>query len=290
MVLVLILWLLFVSISVGRFYHYEESESGWHTGLRQSQNVTMHVSGFSMGDGSFNRYGEIGLDELTIKDRTSAANGSIFLKEKVDIKADDSNDVTFAANKPPGVNDWYVTVNESWPARIDSYRSLDFKGRQINDQESFGDNFEHAGSSLLYAESLRKDTAVTLILKDAEFKAIINDTNNNSNLSNKSLSNFTVIVSDKFLPNLTLIMDQRLSFTGQATLKYKHSQDRVPVLEGEDNFWGTFTTERNINSTSVHYNFTDIDPDMMSCCLDPKDLREYNLMTSPEVRKWLDSR
>jgi hypothetical protein len=246
----------------------------------------MHLSGFSMGDGSFNRYGDIGLDEVRIKDRTSAANGSIFLNEKMDIKADDSNDVTFAANKLPGVNDWYVTVNESWPVRIDSYRSLDFKGRQINDKESFGNNFESAGSSLLYAESLRKDTAVTLILKDAVFQAIINDTNN----SNKSLPNLTFIISDKFLPNLTLIMDQRLSFNGQATLKYRHSQDRMPVLEGEDYFWGTFTAERNINSTSIHYNSTDIDPDMMPCCLDPQDLREYNLMTSAEVRKWIDSK
>lgn len=239
-----------------------------------------------MGDGSFNRYGEIGLDGVRIKDRTSAANGSIFLNEKMDIKADDSNDVNFAANKPPGGNDWYVTVNETWPVRIDSYRSLDFKGRQINDKESFGNNFEYAGSSLLYGESLRKDTAATLILKDARFEAVINETKN-INLSDKSLPNITVIISDKFLPNLTLIMDQRLSFDGQATLKYRHSQDRLPVLEGEDYFWGVFTTERNINSTAIHYNSTDNDPEMMPCCLDP---REYNLMTSPEVRKWLDSK
>jgi hypothetical protein len=277
LVFILILLLLFVSISLGRFYHYEERESGWNTGLRQSQNVTMHVSGFSMGEGSFNRYGEIGLDEVRIKDRTSAANGSIFLNEKMDIKADDSNDVTFAANKPPGVNDWYVTVNESWPVRIDSYRSLDFKGRQINDKESFGNNFEYAGSSLLYAESLRKDTAVTLILKDVKFEAIINDTTNSTLL-------------DKFMPNLSLIMDQRLSFNGQATLKYRHSQDRVPVLEGEDYFWGTFTAERNINSTTNHYNSTDLDLEMMPCCINPPDLGEYNLMASPEVRKWLDSK
>jgi hypothetical protein len=90
--------------------------------------------------------------------------------------------------------------------------------------------------------------------------------------------------------NGKFIMDQRLSFNGQATLKYRHSQDRVPVLEGEDYFWGTFTAERNINSTSIHYNSTDIDPDMMPCCLDPQDLREYNLMTSAEVRKWIDSK
>lgn len=288
-IFILVLWLLLVSISSGKFYHYEEQESGWNTGLRQSQNVTMHVSGFSMGEGSFNRYGEIGLDEVRIKDRTSAANGSIFLDEKMDIKADDSNDVTFAAIKPQKVNDWYVTVNESWPVRIDSYRSLDFQGRRINDRESFGNNFEYATSSLLYAESLRKDTAVTLILKDARFEAIINDTNN-SILSDKSLPNLTVIISDKFLPNLTLIMDQRLSFKGLATLGFLHSKDRVPVVRGEDNYWGSFTAERNINSTSIHDNSSDIDIDMMPCCLNPQDPGEYNLLASPEVREWLHSR
>lgn len=238
-----------------------------------------------MGEGSFNRYGEIGLDEVRVRDRTSAANGSIFFNENMDIKADDSNDVTVAANKPPDVNDWYVTVNESWPVRIDSYRSLDFQGRQINDRESFGNNFENAGSSLLYAKSLRKDSAVTLILKDVKFEAIINDTNN----AEKSLPNLTFIISDKFLPNLTLILDQRLSFDGQATLEFLHSKDRVPVISGEDYYRGTFTVERNINSTSFHDNSTDNDQEMMPCCLNPLDPGEYNLLASPEVIKWLHS-
>ncbi len=125
-----------VFLSSARYYYFEENESGWDTGLRESINVTMDLSGFSMGEGSHSRYGEIGLAGVRIKDRTSSANGTLVYREGMHISSDPSEDIFFDAQKPAGSQDWHVVLNETWPVHIDTYRSLDFSGSLSFSQSS----------------------------------------------------------------------------------------------------------------------------------------------------------
>lgn len=268
----IILIFLIVSASSSQYYYFEEIESGWNTGLRYSINATMDLSGFSMGDGSHSRYGEIGLAGMRVKDRTSSANGTLVYREGLHISSDTSEEVFFDAKKPARGQDWYVVVNETWPVHIDTYRVLDFSGRRINDIEYFGNNFEYAGSSVLYATELRKDTFADLVLKDAHFNAIINDTLNR-------------LLQDEFKANLTFNVDQRSSFKGLATFRFRHSINRKPVSEGEARYWGSFTIMRNLGSASTNSTYLD-ESDSLECCINSCDLGECGLLISPEVRTW----
>jgi hypothetical protein len=271
--LIIILVILFVSYSScqNTQYHFEESESGWRTGVRESGNVSMHLTGFTVGNGNYSRYSQIGYNDVQVSDRTSAANGSIVCQESMGIESLIAIDPVFYAHKPAGTQDWYVQVDETWPVYIDAYRSLDFKGRQVNDREYLGNNFENSGSSILYADSLRKDTNAELFLQDVHFYAVINNTTSS-------------LLVDKFRPNLTFQINQRLSFDGLATLKYRHSLDRKPVVEGDDMYFGSFTIERMINSTSKYINNTNDLWQMLPCCMDPKMLSESYPLIAPEVR------
>lgn len=263
---------LIVSVSSADYYYYDEKESGWNTGFRQTINLTMDLSGFSMGDGSHSRYGEIGLADVRVKDRTSSANGTLVYREGMHITSEILDDVFFDAVKPAGSQDWYVVVNETWPVSINSYRILDFSGRRINDLEYFGNNFEYAGSSVLYATELRKDTSADLVLKDAHFNAIIDDDSDK-------------ILLDEFKPNLTLNVDQRSSFKGLATIRFRHSVNRMPVSEGEERYWGDFTITRNIgstfrNSTCLNESYP------LECCTSSCGSEGCSLLITPEVRTW----
>lgn len=264
-VMLLFFLFLMVFISSADYYYFDEKESGWNTGFRQSTNLTMDISGFSMGDGSHSRYGEIGLADVRVKDRTSSANGTLVYREGMHITSEILDDVFFDAAKPAGSQNWYVVVNESWPVSINSYRTLDFSGRRIDDLEYFGNNFEYAGSSVLYATELRKDTSADLVLRDAHFNAIIDDESNK-------------ILQDEFKPNLTLNVDQRSSFNGLATTRFRHSVNRRPASEGEERYWGDFTIMRSVGS-SIN-NSTYLYEPAMECCMSSCDYGGCSILTS----------
>lgn len=229
----------------------------------------MDVSGFSMGQGSYSRYGEIGLNDVRVKDRTSSPNGTLVYQEDLHATADDSADVTGDLWKSPWSQDYYLTLNESWPVHIDASRTLDISGKNINDREYFGNNHENAGSSFLYATDLRKDTSVGLDLKDVNFYAVENNTTKK-------------MVMDEFMPNLTLHYNHRSSFTGLATFRAQHSLNRKPVMKDEQSYWGTFTVTRKINSTSNRtHPWFDINGSgydwLRGCCMNPSELPVYIL-------------
>jgi len=269
-----ILLLLLSSYASSRFYYFEETDSGWNTGIRESNTLTMDLSGFSMGQGSYSHYGDVGINDVRVRDRTSSANGTLTYQEGMHVASDDTNDVVFDVTKYPGAQDYYITVNETWPVHIDAYRSLDFSGKGINDREYFGNNYENTGSSFLYATNLRKDTAVSLDLRDVHFNAIINDTTKK-------------IVSDEFNPNLYLLYNHRSSFTGLGTFRTTHSFNRKPAVQDQQSYWGTFTVTRNINSTSINLTKPWFDANLSGydwlsgCCMNPIDLPVYSLHDIP---------
>jgi len=265
------------------------SESGWSTGLRESTNLSMDLSGFSLGSGSFSRYAEISKNEVKVRDRTSSSNGTLDLREEMHIYSNDEADWLWDYRKYPGNQDYYLRVYEAWPVYISAARTLDFSGSRINDLEYFGNNFEYAGSSHRYATELRKDTAVNMVLKDVRFFAVINKTTNR-------------ILKDEFLPNLTLDYTHRSSFQGMADFKYRHSENRKTAAEGEESYIGAFTVFRRINSTAMKIwpdeaifadEFSDLNftyenrLEDLGCCPEPCNSTGCRFMISQEVRRGL---
>lgn len=261
-----------------RSYYIELPDTGWNTGERQSTSLTMDISGFSMGQGNYSRYGEVGINDVRVKDRTFSQNGTLYYIDGIHVNSSDINDTTFEFQKNPDSQDYLLTVNEAWPVHIDASRSLDFSGKSINDRVYFGNNYENAGSSFLHATNLRKDTSVVLDLRNVHFYAVQNDTTKK-------------MVVDEFMPNLTMLYHDRSSFTGLATFKTTHSVNRKPAIVDEESYLGTFTVTRTINSTSANvtrpwFYYSGSGYDWLGgCCMSPSELVAYSLPASPEVIK-----
>ena len=123
----------------------------------------MDLSGFSMGQGSYSHYGEVGINDVRARDRTSSPNGTLSNQEGMYVTSrtydqnsnEDNADVKFAVVKPPGAQDYYITVDEYWPVHIDASRTLDFSGKSINDIEYFGNSNPYLGLNLVNVSSGR---------------------------------------------------------------------------------------------------------------------------------------
>lgn len=238
--------LLLSSPASGRFYQVTEGESGWTTGLRQSNNISLNISGSAIGEGSYQRYTEMGFLEVRMRERIAASRGTLDTSERIHLEADTSNDVVGPEyGKYPGGQIFYITVNESWPVNLSAKRSMDYVGKSISDREIFGNNQDCVGASYWQARDLKKDRSCSLVLQNAWFSALINDTTN-------------TIIKDEFQPNkfTDYWLDSRSD--GMVTLKHRQANDRVAATESVESYVGKFKISRHLRMSNTHVNSTSV--------------------------------
>lgn len=235
-----------------RFYEVKTDVQGWGTGLRQSNNVSLGVSGSAIGEGKYQRYTEMDFLEVRMRERIAAANGTLDTEERISLFADTTNDVEITLEKPPGGQDVIVTVNESWPVTIFAQRNIDYLGQGISDREIFGNNLDYVGSSYLRSSDLKKDRSCYLELQNAWFQGVLNDTTK-------------TIVQDLFQPNKTTDYSLESRSQGQVLLKYRQSRDRITAKESEENYAGTFEIARQIQMVNYRVN-NSWEANGLECC------------------------
>ncbi len=251
MIAVLIIICLPVS---GRFYQVTEEDTGWTTGLRQSINASVSISGSAVGEGTFYRYTDMNFDDVRARERIAALNGSLDTSESIRLISQPINDVLFSLVKYPGTQIVRITVNETWPVVMATRRNIDYIGKGISDRDFLGNNLDYVGASHLYVQDLKKERASFLQLKNAWFEAVINNET-------------STLLSDKFLPAKTI--DYRLisRFKGHAVLKYKQAaQDRTTAKEGVEDYWGSFAIDRHVTMESSGRNVSEMEPVWLPCC------------------------
>lgn len=229
-----------------RFYQVTEGESGWTTGLRESNNISLNITGSAIGEGSYQRYTEMGFLEVRMRERIAASRGTLDTSERIHLEADTSNDVVGPEyGKYPGGQIFYITVNESWPVNLSAARSMDYVGRGISDREGFGNNLDCISASYWQARDLKKDRSCSLVLQNAWFSALINDATN-------------TIIKDEFQPNkfTDYLLDSRSD--GMVTLKHRQTKDRVTATESVESYVGKFKISRHLRMSNTHVNSTSV--------------------------------
>ncbi len=240
-----------------RFYQVTEGDTGWTTGLRQSINATLDISGSAVGEGTFSRYTDMNFDDVRAKERISALNGSLDTSESTRVIAQPIDDVVINLVKYPGTQVYRLTVNETWPVVMASRRNIDYIGRGISDCDFLGNNLDYVGVSHLYVQDLKKERASFLQLKNAWFEALFENTTDNN----------TKLLSDKFLP--AKITDYRLisRFKGHAVLKYRQAaSDRTTAKESVESYWGSFAIDRHVTIESSGRNVSEMEAVWLPCC------------------------
>jgi hypothetical protein len=235
-------------------YLVREDETGWTTGLRSSMNVSLEISGFVLGNGNYSRYTEIDVNDVRMRERVSAKDGTLDTEERINLSGEETDPWESELVKLPGTQDYTLTVNETWPVSLKATRSIDYIGKGINDREIFGNNLDYIGSQHLYTTDFRKDRACDLYLKNAWFEALLNDTTN-------------AILKDVFQPEKTTEYNLNSYSTGLAILKYRAALGKEIASEGEERYDGTFSIRRHILTVSPgRENETDSEEDWLECC------------------------
>ncbi len=238
----------------GRFYEVTESETGWTTGLRQSINATLDVTGSAVGEGRYYRYTDMNFDEVRARERVAASNGSLDTSESIHLVATPIDPVEVSLVKYPGSQIYRITVNETWPVVIATRRSIDYIGEGISDRDFLGNNLDYVGASHLYVQDLKEERAAFLELKNAWFEGILNNETK-------------TIISDKFMPSKTTDYILKSRFKGHAVLKYRQAAyDRTTAKESVESYWGSFAIDRRITMESTGRNFSEMEAIWLPCC------------------------
>lgn len=237
------------------------NSSSWSI-FRQSENLSFDYSQSVQGTVSsidyhgrtlhsyYSGYQEVDVNDVRLRDRTSAFQGSYSSEELTRLQSDDiTYPVYLNITKPTGSPVYTIQYFERWPVILKSSKSVKYSGKEINDREFAGNNLDFAGSDLLYNKKLTKETKVGLLLK--RMNATVLATNN-------------VILSADFMPLKE--MDYRITAhtTGIADLKYRETGPKYnirrgsyqAVNEGDERYYGNYNITRHIHMNSDFENFT----------------------------------
>lgn len=247
------------------FYKVTEGDTGWTTGLRHNLNVSLDLSGSSIGEGRFSRYTEMNLNDVRMRERIAGNNGTLDTDEAVRMIAEEVNPVEVTLIKRPGNQDYYLTVNESWPVAMSAVRSLDFhaeKGGGISDRDFYGNNLDYVGASYFRATDLKKERVAFLQLNRAQFLLGLNNTTSD-------------IFLDRFLPDKKTLYRLESKSTGLVNLKYRQvtdrrdrhvSERRTISNEGDERYEGTVSIARQISMISPGIYEWSSNSSWLECC------------------------
>lgn len=243
--------------------------SSWQIS-RHSSNLTMDISGYVEGTISpVERQGrvlspyayyskDVAANGAEIKERTAAYQGKYTAEELLNMRSRISS-VGYELYKPAGTSIWTVEFYADWPISINSSRSIDYIGRNINDQEFIGNGEDNVGATFLYNMKLSKEE--------------------NFNLSSRNL-NATIIATDEQILSAQLDEIKKIDYglnvhsTGIADLKFKQassqymveSGDYAPLSEDEERYVGDYKIIRQIKMQANHTWEKLEDDKWLPCC------------------------
>jgi hypothetical protein len=203
-------------------------------------------------------YKDVDVNDVRLKDRTYAREGTYRWEEDSSLRSDISKAVTMNISKPAGTNEYLVWFDEQWPVVLKTSKSLEYSGRNINNREFAGNNLDFAGQNLLYNPTLSEEWNATLRLVRMNASVMATDHS---------------ILAAALRPTRDLDVRSEIHTTGIADLSYRQTgpdyllkRGDYPVLnEGDERYYGTFDIYRNIRLSSKFENKTKPD-DWLPCC------------------------
>ena len=243
--------------------------SSWQMS-RQSSNLTFDINGYVEGSVSpvehrgrvlspYAHYSkDVSVNGADIKERTAAYQGMYSSEDILKLRSRTSSS-GYELDKPSGTPVWTVKFYADWPVMINSSRSIDYIGRNINDREHIGNGEDSVDSAFLYNIKLTKEQKL--------------------NLSSRSL-NATILATDDRILSARVDEDKEIDYgltvhsTGIADLKLAQSGSRYSVgsrdyevlSTDEQRYAGDYRITRNIKMRSNHTDETPEDYEWLTCC------------------------
>jgi hypothetical protein len=271
--LILILFILFPEITSSDSWHgYVKTTTDTWSIYKQSENISFTSDQYIEGKieafrGPRGRilspycsyFRDVDLDDVRLKDRTSAWEGNYSSSEMMNVRAKVNPPIGLDISKPAGSDIYRVDIYEEWPVNISAYKTLEYSGKGINDRDFAENNLDYAGTNLLYNTKLSKNLIVELSLERMNATVLATDDN-------------IIQVERKATRDLNFRLSAHT--TGIANIKFQQSGplfDRFSptnyeiLNKGEGRYYGVFNLKENIRMKS---GFDDLKPDddWLTCC------------------------
>lgn len=204
----------------------------------------------------YSRYEEVDVNDIRLRDRTSALEGSYASEIQIVLEADTTEASELNFSHENGTYSFQFT--EEWPAILRSSKSIRYSGEGINSREYAGNNFDYAGSSLLYNKELFKHSSIDMLI--TRMNATAQTTND-------------TVLSAEFMPEKKMYYDISTYTRGIADLKYGFSspsaelkQGSYPLAsEGMERYYGPYNISRSIHMRSKFPQY-EADDKWLLCC------------------------
>ncbi len=196
-------------------------------------------------------YENVNFNDVRVKERTAALQGTYGSEEMLSIKSNINNSVNATIYKPAGSDVYTIEFQERWPVNLSYSKSIDYTGKGINNREFFGNNYDYAGANFLYNHEFSKERHLNATLKRM---------------------NSTVLATEEAIlkAEVEATRDTQYSLkshsTGIATFKYRQLDERNEILnEGDERFVGIYDINSNIQMKS-RFDKIQKEDDWLSCC------------------------
>jgi hypothetical protein len=187
---------------------------------------------------------DMNLIDVRLNERTGATEGNYSSEEHIDAWAQIRMPVGLDIAKSTYSDTYFIKFIERWQANISASKRLEYSGKNINNRDYSGNNFDFVGTNLLFNKNLSKETTIEMKLDRMNATVLATDDD--------------IIQIDR-KPTRDLNYQISTSTTGIADLRYQQSGSefaRVPstsyeiLNSGEERYYGAFNITKKIRMKS----------------------------------------
>jgi hypothetical protein len=205
-------------------------------------------------------YGDLLLNDVRIKERTAALEGSYSSEELLTLKSSINNSVNASWYKPAGSDLWTIDFYEKWPVKLCYTKSMAYSGRGINNRDFVGNNKDFVGANFLYNQEFSKERIINASLERM---------------------NATILATDESLQDVLIKATRSTEYklkahtSGITNFKYRQvGADEEIVNAGDERFVGVYDIEKNILMKSKFDLYQEEDG-WLPCCYGGWDTMNY---------------
>lgn len=197
------------------------------------------------------KYQDLMVNEVGMKGRTTAMVGSLSSEEQFSLKSHINNSVNLTISKPSGSDLYTIEFHEKWPVDFIYGASLNYTGKQINDQQFVGNNHDYVASNFLYNRELSKEQNLNLSLEEM---------------------NATVFATDEVIDSGVVKATRDTQYklkthsTGIAQFKWGQVDEDLNIANaGDEQFAGDYNIDKDIRMKS-HFDLDKKEDSWLPCC------------------------
>jgi hypothetical protein len=196
-------------------------------------------------------YKDVTVNDVRLKERTAALQGSYSSEEQLLLKSSINNSVNLTIYKPAGSDVYTIDFYEKWPVKLNYSKSMNYSGKEINNREFVGNNHDYVGANFLYNHEFSEERSMNISLERM---------------------NATILATDEAidLGEVKATRDTQYKLqshsTGIANFEWRQIGTNDEILNaGDEQFVGVFDIVKNLRMKS-RFDIIKKEDEWLPCC------------------------